>query len=174
MIPHDARRIRAASRARGALLDCLATPAAWPTAPVHPTPDLGSLLLAGRSRRCRRWHAPPARLVALGGPPVMTGHPANPVPRRRTVAFLAALLALGFALLSGIGATTRPCSRCHMVQHVLLVLVAAPLLALAAPITLVLRLLVAPARSLDPARPPFARSLRVLDLPVTAWVSSPG
>ena len=88
---------------------------------------------------------------------VDAAHPANPVPRRRTVAFLAGMLALAFALLSGIDRYDTTLFSIHMVQHVLLMLVAAPLLALAAPITLILRVSRArDAPTLDPARPPFA------------------
>ena len=49
------------------------------------------------------------------------------------------MLALAFALLSGIERYDTTLFSVHMVQHVLLMLVAAPLLALAAPVTLVLR-----------------------------------
>ncbi len=84
-------------------------------------------------------------------------HPANPVPRRRTVAFLAGITALAFALLSGIGRYDTTLFSVHMVQHVLLMLVAAPLLALAAPITLILRAqLIGDTPPLGPAGAPFA------------------
>jgi len=66
-------------------------------------------------------------------------HPANPVPRRRTVAFLAGLLAIAVALLSGIERYDTTLFSIHMVQHVLLTMVAAPLIALGAPITTLLR-----------------------------------
>ena len=61
---------------------------------------------------------------------VNTVHPANPVPRRRTVAFLGGMTALAFALVSGIARYDTSLFSVHMVQHVLLMLVAAPLLAL--------------------------------------------
>lgn len=60
-------------------------------------------------------------------------------PRGRMVAFVGALVALGVALLSPLEAMASALASAHMVQHVLLVLVAAPLLALAAPSTPVLR-----------------------------------
>src|SRR6188474_3055390 len=66
-------------------------------------------------------------------------HRANPVPRRRSVAFGLGMLAIAFALLSGIDRYDTTLFSVHMVQHVLLAMVAAPLLALAAPITLILR-----------------------------------
>ena len=58
---------------------------------------------------------------------VNTVHPTNPVPRRRTVAFLGGMTALAFALVSGIGRYDTSLFSVHMVQHVLLMLVAAPL-----------------------------------------------
>ena len=67
-------------------------------------------------------------------------HPANPVPRSRTIAFLAAMAALAFALVSGVARYDTTLFSVHMVQHVVLMLVAAPFIALSAPITLVLRL----------------------------------
>ena len=52
------------------------------------------------------------------------------------------MLALAFALISGIERYDTTLFSVHMVQHILLMLVAAPLIALAAPITLILRRLV--------------------------------
>ncbi|MEX0658185.1 MAG: cytochrome c oxidase assembly protein [Egibacteraceae bacterium] len=53
--------------------------------------------------------------------------------------FLAALGALGVALLSPLDALSGALASAHMIQHVLLVLVAAPLLALSAPTSTILR-----------------------------------
>ena len=89
---------------------------------------------------------------------VDAAHPRNPVPRRRTVAFLAGMLALAFALISGIERYDTSLFSIHMVQHVLLMLVAAPLMALAAPVTLILRVSSArDAPALAPAGAAFAR-----------------
>ena len=97
-------------------------------------------------------------------------HPGNPVPRRRTVAFLGGMTALAFALVSGIDRYDTSLFSVHMVQHVLLMLVAAPLLALAAPITLVLRLSSSETRHrwLLPAL--HSRIVRFMAFPITAWV----
>ena len=97
-------------------------------------------------------------------------HPANPVPRRRTVAFLAGMTALAFALLSGIGRYDTALFSVHMVQHVLLMLVAAPLLALAAPITLILRLSSPETRRRWVLPVLHSRVMRFLAHPVTAWL----
>ncbi|MEA2653919.1 MAG: hypothetical protein QOI37_1146 [Chloroflexota bacterium] len=97
-------------------------------------------------------------------------HPANPVPRRRSLAFVGGMLALGFALISGIARYDTSLFSVHMVQHVLLMLVAAPLVALAAPVTLLLRLS-SPAtrrRWLLPVL--HSRVVRTIGHPVTAWL----
>src|SRR4029453_14359561 len=97
-------------------------------------------------------------------------HPANPVPRRRPAAFLAGALAPAFALLSGIAVYDTDLFSVHMVQHVLLMLVAAPLLALAAPITLVLRVSSAETRHRWLLPVLHSRVVRFLAHPVVAWV----
>jgi putative copper resistance protein D len=101
---------------------------------------------------------------------VDAAHRGNPVPRRRTVAFLAGMLALAFALVSGIGRYDTSLFSVHMVQHVLLMLVAAPLLALAAPVTLVLRLSSYRTRRRWILPVLHSRVVRFMAHPVTAWV----
>ena len=101
---------------------------------------------------------------------VDAAHPANPVPRRRTVAFLAGMLALGVALLSGVDRYDTALFSVHMVQHVLLMLVAAPLLALAAPITLILRVSAPETRRRWVLPILHSRILRFVGHPVTAWL----
>jgi putative copper resistance protein D len=97
-------------------------------------------------------------------------HPSNPVPRRRTAAFLAAMLAMAFALVSGIERYDTTLFSVHMVQHVLLILVAAPLLAMSAPITVVLRLSSRATRRRWLLPILHSRPMRVLAFPVTAWL----
>lgn len=96
-------------------------------------------------------------------------HPANPHPLHRSWLFAAGLGALGVALLSPIEAYEGVLFSVHMVQHMLLELVAAPLLLAGAPITLTLRA----------ASPPVRRRLlsvlqsrvvHALSFPVVAWV----
>jgi putative copper resistance protein D len=101
---------------------------------------------------------------------VNAGHPGNPVPRMRTASFLGAMLALAFALTSGIERYDTTLFSVHMLQHVLLVLVAAPLIALAAPITLVLRLGSRATRRGWILPILHSRVVRFLAFPVTAWV----
>src|SRR3970282_2175141 len=66
-------------------------------------------------------------------------HPDHPVPALRRWSFLAGLLAIAVALQSGIERYDTTLFSVHMVQHILLTLVAPPLLALGAPITQLLR-----------------------------------
>jgi putative copper resistance protein D len=101
---------------------------------------------------------------------VDAAHPGNPVPRRRTVAFIAGLAAIAIALLSGIERYDTTLFSVHMVQHLLLTLVAAPLIALGAPITLALRT-ASPRLRRGVILPILhSRVLRVVAFPVVAWV----
>jgi putative copper resistance protein D len=101
---------------------------------------------------------------------VNAAHPTNPVPARRSVAFAAGMVALAVALVSGIDRYDTALFSVHMVQHLLLAMVAAPLIALAAPITLVLRL-ASPATRRRWVLPVLhSRVMRFLAFPVVAWV----
>ncbi|HYK95739.1 MAG TPA: cytochrome c oxidase assembly protein [Candidatus Dormibacteraeota bacterium] len=66
-------------------------------------------------------------------------HPEHPLPVGRTAAFFAGLATIAIALMSGIARYDTTLFSVHMVQHLLLMLVAAPLLAFSAPVTQVLR-----------------------------------
>jgi cytochrome c oxidase assembly factor CtaG len=67
-------------------------------------------------------------------------HPLTPVPPARVAAWLTGMLAIAIALVSAVDVYATSLLSAHMVQHLLLTMVAPPLLALGAPITLVLRL----------------------------------
>ncbi len=97
-------------------------------------------------------------------------HPGNPVPRRRTVAFLGGMLTIAFALMSGIERYDTTLFSVHMVQHILLTLVAAPLIAMGAPITLVLRLSSQGTRRRWVLPVLHSRLVRVIGHPVVAWI----
>jgi putative copper resistance protein D len=75
----------------------------------------------------------------LGVRQVGREHRANPVPRWRAWSWYLGLLVVFVALESPIGTYDTTLFSVHMVQHLLLMLVAAPLLAIGAPITLLLR-----------------------------------
>ncbi|MEO7117671.1 MAG: cytochrome c oxidase assembly protein [Candidatus Limnocylindrales bacterium] len=97
-------------------------------------------------------------------------HPASRVPRRRVWAWDAGLIVLLVALESPVGTYDTTLFSAHMLQHLLLMMVAAPLLALGAPITLLLRVVRPEAR--QRLILPFLRSrpMRALTFPVVAWV----
>ena len=100
---------------------------------------------------------------------VNAAHPATPVPRARSIAFAGGLIAIAFALMSGIEQYDTALFSIHMVQHVLLILVAAPLIALAAPVTLLLRVSRPDARRRWILPVLHSRALKALAHPVVAW-----
>ena len=119
---------------------------AWPAraaahGPVpHDPPTLAALALG--------WHFDPliagSLLAAAAGWLLVVRrvgrlHPGHPVPMARSAAFLGGLATTAVALLSGIERYDTTLFSVHMVQHLLLALVAAPLIALAAPVTQLLR-----------------------------------
>ncbi len=95
-------------------------------------------------------------------------HPRNPVPALRHWAWGGGLLAIVAALLSPIETYSGVLLTVHMVQHLLLQFVAAPLLLLAAPVTLVLR-----AADQDSRQRLLvilhSRLLKALTFPVLTW-----
>ncbi|HEX5015383.1 MAG TPA: cytochrome c oxidase assembly protein [Candidatus Limnocylindrales bacterium] len=101
---------------------------------------------------------------------VNAAHPASPVPRARSVAFAGALVAIAFALASGIERYDTAFFSIHMVQHVLLILVAAPLIALSAPVTLLLRVSRPAVRRRWILPVLHSRALKAITHPVVAWV----
>jgi putative membrane protein len=78
-------------------------------------------------------------LAALAYRRGRTGGPRRDIDSWRARCFAGALVALGVALLSPLDALSGALASAHMVQHMLLVLVAAPLLALSAPSSTLLR-----------------------------------
>src|SRR6266566_1690157 len=94
-----------------------------------------------------RWQAAPAVTVCVvvlaglylwGLVRVACRHPARPWPAWRTATFLAGLAVVVLALQSGIGSYDDVLFWDHMVQHLLLIMVAPPLLVVGQPATLLL------------------------------------
>ena len=145
-----------------------------PTArcPLEPADRRRRSCSAGRSSRCRRWAS--SRSPSAGGCGRSGGStrpiPANPSRVGGPWRSSAGLAALAFALLSGIDRYDTTLFSVHMVQHVLLMLVAAPLIALAAPITLLLRLSSPETRHRWILPVLHSRVVRVLAFPVVAWL----
>ncbi len=96
-------------------------------------------------------------------------HPKSLVPRRRVVAWLAGMLALALALDSAIDIYASSLLSVHMVQHLLLAMVVPPLLALGAPVTLVLRLASPTVRRRVLLPMLHSRVSGVLAAPVVGW-----
>jgi putative copper resistance protein D len=137
----------------------VAPPPAWPDVlfawTIDPLPLLG-VIVAGLGYR---W------LVRR----VARRHPRNPVPRARTWAWYGGLAAVVAALLSPVETYSGTLLTVHMVQHLLLQFVAAPLFLLGAPVTVLLRAVgPAPRRALLVVL--HSRLVRVLTFPVLAWL----
>ena len=137
---------------------------------VPPAPEAGSFLFDW-SFDPLVWLPAIATLLVwrYGVRKVAREHPAHPIARHRTVSWTLGVVALLVALDSGIERYDTTLFSVHMVQHMLLELVVAPLLLAAAPITLTLR-----------ASSPRVRRgllvilhspvLKVISFPVIAWI----
>jgi putative membrane protein len=156
--------------ALGATLVTAGTVAAHGPVPDGP-PTAGSLLLG--------WTFEPLPALAIAAAlvwwrwalgRVAATHPGKPVPRRRTIAFVGGMAAIAVALMSGIDRYDTTLFSVHMVQHILLALVAAPLIALSAPITLLLRVSSAATRRRLILPVLHARVTRIVSFPVMAWL----
>jgi putative copper resistance protein D len=101
---------------------------------------------------------------------VNAAHPANPVPRDRPAFFLLGLAAIAIALQSGIERYDTTLFSLHMVQHVILIFLAAPAIVLSAPITLVLRVATPRVRQRWVLPVLDSRVVRVIGHPLVAWV----
>lgn len=138
---------------------------------VIPAPVLPGVLLA--------WSfdptiAVPLALAALGFgwavARVDRAHSSNPVPRIRSVCWYAGLAAIWIALQSPIEAYDTTLFSVHMVQHILLTLIAAPLLALGAPITLLLRVVRPETRRRIILPVLHSWLVRAITFPLVTWI----
>jgi putative membrane protein len=100
---------------------------------------------------------------------VAARHPGHPHPAWRSAAFLSGLVVLALALLSPIEAYEGQLFSVHMLQHMLLELVAAPLLLLGAPATLALRAATPLVRA-QLLSVLHSRVVTVISFPLLAWV----
>ena len=97
-------------------------------------------------------------------------HSGNPVPRSRTAAWLGGLTVLIIALESPLALYDTTLFTAHMLQHLLLTLVAAPLLVLAGPITLLLRISTPEFRKRRVLPVLHSRLVSFIGHPVVAWL----
>ncbi len=138
---------------------------------VPDPPTLGTIVF-GWSFDPLIWLPAIAALVLwrMGVSAANRAHPEHPIRRRRTAYWVAGVLLVVFALDSGFALYDTTLFSMHMIQHLLLTMVAPPLLLLAGPITLVLQ-----ASSPETRKRwilPFlhARVVRAISFPVVAWV----
>ncbi len=101
---------------------------------------------------------------------VNRAHAANPVPARRTWSWVAGVFVVLVALDSGLAAYDTTLFSMHMVQHLLLTLVAPPLLLYAGPIVLLLRVSSPATRKRWILPVLHSRPVRFLSFPVVSWV----
>ena len=101
---------------------------------------------------------------------VTPAHPGNLVPRARTWAWVAGVLAVLFALDLGIERYDTTLFWVHMIQHMLLTLVGPILLLYAGPITLLLRASSAETRRRWIFPLLHSRVVRFLSFPVVSWL----
>ncbi len=101
---------------------------------------------------------------------VNAAHPGNPVPRSRSRAWYLGIGVVLVALDSGIERYDTTLFSVHMVQHMLLTLVAPPLLLAAGPITLLLRASGPDTRRRWILPVLHSRVMRALAFPVVAWL----
>ncbi|MCA1587622.1 MAG: cytochrome c oxidase assembly protein, partial [Chloroflexi bacterium] len=163
---------------RRSLLASLALAAPGMSAPASvlahgasaPPPEFPAVLLA--------WRFDPTVVIGLAVAAaaylwavrrVNRAHPANRQPRYRSWLFFGGLAAGGLALLSPIEAYEGALFSVHMVQHILLQFVAAPLLLAAAPITLTLRV-AAPSVRRRLLAILQSRAIHLMSFPVIAWI----
>lgn len=110
-----------------------------------------------------------ALLYLLAVRQVNARHPGNHVPRWQIACFLGGLAAVELALQGVVDRYEGVLFTAHMVQHLLLMMVAAPLLVAGAPITLVLRVS-SPRVRVGLVLPILhSRVVRLLSHPIVAW-----
>jgi putative membrane protein len=97
-------------------------------------------------------------------------HPASRVRAWRAAAWIGGLLAVAFALMGSPDIYAEALFSVHMVQHLLLVAIAAPLFALGAPVTLLLRVVSPAARARFVLPVLGSRIVGVVTHPLVAWI----
>jgi putative membrane protein len=115
-----------------------------------------------------------AVLVAAGGFSIAVwrvnhAHPRVPIPKWRMAAWLTGLVAILLALVSAVDVYADDLLTVHMIQHLLLTMVAPPLLALGAPVTLLLRIATPRARRRLILPVLHSRVVRLVASPLVAW-----
>ena len=127
------------ARTAGALLGGIAALGLAPAVLAHgtavpPPPDLATFIFGWTFDPLAWLPAIVALLLwRVGVNRVNRAHPEHPVPRRRTVYWVAGVLTILYAIDSGLALYDTTLFSLHMVQHLLLTLVGPPLLAAGRP-----------------------------------------
>ncbi len=101
---------------------------------------------------------------------VTRAHPSTPWPRSRSALFVSAIALLWLAILGPFGAWDDVFFWSHMTQHLIVTMLAAPLLVLSAPVLLALRVCPAPARKRYLVPVLRSRLAHALTHPLATWV----
>ena len=135
-----------------------------------PAPELPGVLLAWRFELLPLAGVAAATVAYLWAVrQVARRHRSNPPPGWRTAAFLSGMAAIVVALCSPIEAYEGQLFSVHRVQHMLLELVAAPLILLGAPVTLTLRV-ASPGLRRGLLTILHSRVVSVLTFPLLTWL----
>jgi cytochrome c oxidase assembly factor CtaG len=138
---------------------------------VPPPPEPGSFLLSWSFDPLVWLPAIAALLLWRHGiGRVQRLHPARPVARRRTVSWTLGVVALLIALDSGIERYDTTLFSVHMVQHLILTLIAPPLLLFAGPMTLLLQASSPETRKRWILPVLHSRIVRFFAFPVVSWL----
>lgn len=126
-----------------------------------------------------RWEFDPIFLIITGGSVwlyvsavrrVNAAHPKAPFPRKRSGFFLGGIAVLALAVISPPAGYDTVLFSVHMWQHLLITMVAAPLILLGTPITLALRV-ASPKTRRNVLLPLLhSRVVRAISFPVVAWL----
>jgi putative copper resistance protein D len=163
------RAFHCATLLAGAVAVAVVTPA-LAHGDAMPAPDLPGVLLAWRLELLPLAGVALATVAYLWAVrQVARSHRSNPPPRWRTAAFLGGMAAIVVALCSPIEAYEGQLFSVHMVQHMLLELVAAPLILLGAPVTLTLRA-ASPSVRRGLLTVLHSRPVAVLTFPLLTWL----
>jgi putative copper resistance protein D len=168
-----ARVLVAGSAAAGAVLAVAVAPVALASEGESLPPMTVSSFVLGWQFDLTVW-LPALAAVGLwlaGVRRVNRAHPGHPVALARTASWIGGVAVIVVALDSGIGRYDDTLFSVHMVQHLLLTLVAPPLLLLAGPVTLLLQAASPAARHRWILPLLHSRAARILSHPVVAWIA---